>query len=266
MDHLITEHTIKFVSQSNGLISSQDRLKKVLSEVALKILINGDEFVSIMTLNQDILNLALGFLYNEGLIHSREDVTRLEYNSGMFAVIIELREGLHLNTDDNVRSITSGCGKGVTYINPLKTTLFKQISSDYTVAIPKIWELMSAFVKKSDIFRDIGGIHSSYLVHGQFDIFSEDLGRHNCVDKIAGNLLSSGRINETASSMLLTTGRISSEIMAKVIRLGIPIVISRSAPTAAAITLAQKYQVAVLGYVRGETANIYSCAERIILE
>jgi len=261
----ITEIQAVQITKDGNAVTATELEKQVISEISLKLIINGQEFVSILCMNQNVRELAIGFLYNEGIISSREDIQDISFNEGMFAVIITLKENCQLMPLDDVRSITSGCGKGLTYINPLKTTLFEVLETNYQVAVSQILELMKAFNRKSEIFLTVGGVHSVQLVNNNVEILNEDIGRHNCLDKIAGILLETNQLNHAAESILLTSGRVSSEIMTKIIRLKIPIIVSRSAPTAAAITLAKKYSITILGYVRGPKANIYTCPERIEL-
>ncbi|HAR64033.1 MAG: formate dehydrogenase accessory sulfurtransferase FdhD [Candidatus Margulisiibacteriota bacterium] len=240
--------------------------KQVISEISLKLIINGEEFVSLLCLNQFPEELALGFLYNEGFIDSFDDVAGIYFNERMFAVIIQLKDGLVLNTQENLRSITSGCGKGLTYINPLKTNNFSPATSPITISISRIWEMMKNFNRQSEIYTVIGGVHSVLFQDKTRTILNEDIGRHNCVDKITGILLKENRIKDATEGILFSSGRISSEIMTKIVRLNIPVLVSRSAPTASAVRFAQSYNITLLGYARGTKATIYSCPERIVAE
>jgi FdhD protein len=94
-------------------------------------------------------------------------------------------------------------------------------------------------------------------------VLNEDIGRHNCVDKITGILLKSGRISGVGSGIMFISGRVSSEIMTKIIRLQVPILVSRSTPTNAAVRLARQFGVTLLGYVRGTSGYVYSHPERL---
>jgi FdhD protein len=96
-----------------------------------------------------------------------------------------------------------------------------------------------------------------------YELLNEDIGRHNCFDKISGILLKEQRIDLTKEGLIFVSGRISSEIVTKVIRLGIPVIVSRSTPTTAAVKLASQYNVTLMGYVRNDTGYIYTCPSRI---
>jgi FdhD protein len=107
-------------------------------------------------------------------------------------------------------------------------------------------------------------VHSVLFHHPDYSVFNEDIGRHNCFDKIAGVLLKSRKVVLVETGIFFVSGRVSSEIMAKVIRLGAPVLVSRSTPTAAAVTLAREYNVTLLGYVRGDSGFVYAGEGRLI--
>jgi FdhD protein len=223
------------------------------------------ELVSILCMNHEQEELALGFLYNEGVINSLADVESIYFNDTMLAVIIKLKEGVIIERQESLRSITSGCGKCYTYINPLKKSQYKEIKSASISSIETILDLMSSFVTKSEIFATIGGVHSILFYMPDFELLTEDIGRHNCFDKMTGNLLKLKKMELFSRGMVFVSGRISSEIMAKIIRIGVPVLVSKSTPTSAAVKLAQQYNVTILGYVRETGAFIYSCPDRLAL-
>jgi FdhD protein len=237
--------------------------KRVISEMSLKIIINGDEYASLLCLNQYQEELALGFLYSEGVIDSFDAVESVLYHERLHAVVIQLKEGIGISHQESLRSMTSGCGKCYTYINPLKQDKYKPLQDSKSQPIRHILDLMKKFELQSEIYAAIGGVHN-VLYHSEgFSVLNEDIGRHNCVDKITGILLKNGRISEVGGGIMFISGRVSSEIMTKIIRLQIPILVSRSTPTNAAVRLARQYRVTLLGYVRGSSGYIYSNPERL---
>ncbi len=238
--------------------------KRVISEMSLKIVINGEEYASLLCLNQYQEELALGFLYSEGVIDSFDDIESVAYYERLFAVIIQLREGITIGRQESLRSMTSGCGKCYTYINPLKQDKYRPVPDSSPRPVRQILDLMKKFELQSEIYSSIGGVHS-VLYHSEgFSVLNEDIGRHNCVDKITGILLKNGRISEVGGGAMFISGRVSSEIMTKIIRLQIPILVSRSTPTNAAVRLARQYRVTLLGYVRGNSGLVYSSPERLV--
>ena len=238
--------------------------KWVIGEISLKIFINGTEYASLLCLNQLTEELALGFLYSEGVIDAMEEVASVTYNERLFAVMINLVPGKSVEKCESLRSVTSGCGRCFTYINPLKHDKFQPAPSEEKFPLRDILNVMKQFEKSSEIYRSIGGVHS-VLFHGDgFSVFNEDIGRHNCIDKAAGVLLKEGKMELTESGILFLSGRISSEIITKVIRIGVPVLVSRSTPTAAAVHLAREYKVTLLGYVRSNAGFVYAGEERLV--
>ncbi|MDA8124222.1 MAG: formate dehydrogenase accessory sulfurtransferase FdhD [Deltaproteobacteria bacterium] len=239
--------------------------KRVISEISLKIFINGTEYASLLCLNQLTEELALGFLYSEGVIDRREDVASIAYNERLFAVSIRLAPGKSVERCESLRSVTSGCGKCFTYINPLKDDKYLSVASTERFELNSILRSMGEFERRSQLFREVGGAHSVLFLHDQFPVFNEDIGRHNCFDKIAGVLLRSDKMHLVEKGILFVSGRVSSEIITKVIRLGVPVLVSRATPTAAAVALAVKYNVTLLGYVRSAGGYVYSGEERLAM-
>ncbi len=127
---------------------------------------------------------------------------------------------------------------------------------------------MKEFQSISEIFNLTGGVHSSALVHEEKIIaFMEDIGRHNAIDKVIGCMLINNHTkSEFSNKILLTSGRISSEILNKIIMSKIPVVISRSAPTDRAIEICRQKNITLVGFARANKMNIYSGNNRIILD
>ncbi|MGV8906766.1 MAG: formate dehydrogenase accessory sulfurtransferase FdhD [Acetobacterium sp.] len=262
-DIIYEEHEILEISKENDDCKFNTITKKVISEISLKIMVNGEELVSLLCLNQRLEELALGFLYSEGVINAFDDVEEITYNERMLAVIIRLRAGILVNRQESLRSITSGCGKCFTYINPLKQNQYAIVETKTIYSVQTILNMMKVFMKKSEIFKDVGGVHSVLFYTPEYQVLNEDIGRHNCFDKITGILLKDGKIDVAAKSVVFVSGRISSEIMTKIVRLGTPVLVSRSTPTSAAVRLAKQYHVTLLGYVRGDRGFVYTCPERL---
>ncbi|WP_303864005.1 formate dehydrogenase accessory sulfurtransferase FdhD [Alkalibaculum bacchi] len=262
-ENIYQEFDVLKIEKEEDKFYTKEVVKKIISEISLKIIVNGEELVSLLCLNQYEVELTLGFLYNDGVINSYEDIKEIYYNERMQAVIVELKEEIKVNRQESLRSVTSGCGQCYTYINPLKKSQYFSADSKTVYPIETILSSMKNFMHKSEIFREIGGVHSVLFYTPEYQILNEDIGRHNCFDKITGILLKEGKMDLCENSIVFVSGRISSEIMTKIIRLGAPILVSRSTPTSAAVKLAQEYNITLLGYVRGDQGNIYSVPERI---
>jgi FdhD protein len=263
-ERLFATFNVKEISSEGGTLRLRDIDKDVIGEISLKIYINGTEYASLLCLNQLTEELALGFLYSEGVIDAIEEVARISYNERLFAVMINLIEGKHVEKCESLRSVTSGCGKCFTYINPLKHEKFLPVANADLHAIGDILNVMKEFERQSEVYRTVGGVHSVLFHHREFSVFNEDIGRHNCFDKIGGVLLKNQKMALVQTGMLFVSGRVSSEIITKVIRLGVPVLVSRSTPTAAAVALAREYNVTLLGYVRKNAGFVYSGENRLV--
>jgi FdhD protein len=263
-DTIYEELNVGEITRDKNGCRVSDTSKKVIAEISLKVVVNGTELVSVLCMNQYQEELALGFLYNEGVINSYSDIENIYFNDKMLAVIINLKEGVIIDRQESLRSITSGCGKCYTYINPLKQSQYKAVESNATYSINTILNLMKDFVTRSEIFANVGGVHSVLFHTADYEILIEDIGRHNCFDKITGLMLKENKLDLFSQGVVFVSGRISSEIMTKIIRMGVPVLVSKSTPTTAAVKLAIQHNVTLLGYVRASGGYIYSCRERLV--
>jgi FdhD protein len=224
----------------------------VVREVPLTIYLNGEELITLVTTGDANKELALGFLLSEGFLKSREDLKSIREDSEAGAVEIEITGDLTMVHELwQKRTVTSGCGKGATFYSILDSLHSSPITADIVVTPRQIYHLMK-------------GVHNSALANTErILIFRDDIGRHNAVDKIRGAAF----LDEVSLSdkMLITTGRLSSEIVIKVTKMGVPILVSRSAPTTLAIDLAQRVNLTLVGYVRGERLTVYAGSERVEL-
>ena len=212
----------------------------VAEEVFLAIHFNGKELVKLSCSPDNLKELSVGFVYSRGLIQSAGDIEKVELNEAKRSVHIDLKDG---------RTGRGGRGKAV--------------KGAIRVPAAKISELMKSFQERSAIFKKTGGVHSAALSDGKnILVFQEDIGRQNALDKVIGEaLLKNMKLREL---IVLTTGRVSSEILFKIRKTGSPLIVSRSAPTDEAVRQARKWNMTLVGFARGGRMNIYSGGERII--
>jgi len=229
----------------------------VPGEMALTIFINGRETVTILCTPTRLTHLVLGFLYLEGIIDDMNEVASLRVCED--EPIAEVRLIKADYKEPPRRTLTSGCGSGVS----LKTQA-PGIESDLVVTPEEVLSLMKQLYRRQDLFQLGGGIHSSALCdRKQILVLAEDIGRHNTLDKIMGECLM--RRLPTRDSILLTTGRISSEMLLKAARMQAPIIVSRGSPTERAISLGNELGITVVGYARGSRLSVFSGEERLPL-
>jgi FdhD protein len=207
--------------------------------------------------------LAVGFLFSEGLLKSKGDIKKIIVDERRGVVRVETEESGELDRDVLFkRLITSGCGRGVSFYSATDTQSQK-IESQVEMSTHNVFTLVSDFQHRSQVYRVTGGVHSAALCDiKSILVFGEDIGRHNAIDKIFGECIlkdipMDGRI-------IITSGRISSEILLKVAKRNIPIIISKSAPTDLGVKLANDLGVTLLGFVRGKRINAYTNNWRIV--
>jgi len=233
----------------------QKEKKPVPREMELTIYINSEELVTTLCTPTKLTPLVLGFLYSEGIIAGKEDVSAMRVCEDDSLADVKLSKSGFVPPVR--RTLTSGCGGGVSF-----TQEMRRVDSDLTVAPEDIIRLMKQLNQNAELYRFCGGVHTSALGNSNSLIaIAEDIGRHNTLDKIMGECLITGQ--KTRDKMLLTTGRISSEMLAKALRMETPVVISRSSPTDRAISLARDLGITLVGYVRGNRLSVYTHEERI---
>lgn len=252
----------KEVVSIKGTVSENDS-RMVVREVPLTIFVNGRELITLLTTGDANKELTLGFLLSEGFLKSREDLEGILVNDEGGVVEVRLAGDTELAEKLwGKRVVTSGCGKGATFYHLLDSLQARPIPSGTIVTPGQVFGLMRELNRRSDLYRQTRGVHNSALAEGdQILIFREDIGRHNAVDKIRGACFLEDIPME--GKILVTTGRMSSEIVVKVARMGIPILISRSAPTSLALEIADSIGLTLIGYVRGETMIVYTEQHRV---
>lgn len=255
--------TYKIIKLKDGLRQALE--DEVVEERPLSIFLNKKRIIALMCTPQDQKYLSLGFLLTEGLIEQEDQIKKVLFSPKRNEVKVFTNATRKISKEVLDTGIyTSGCGKGKTLqkikdIDPLEDILF---DLDFTLSPEKIAKLMTEFERKSSIFRSTGGTHSAALADkSKMLLFNEDIGRHNAVDKILGEAFV--RKVCLKNKLLISSGRVSSDILLKATKVGISIVISRSAPTSLAIDLAQKLGITIVGFARGKKMNIYTCPFRI---
>ena len=232
----------------------------VIVENLLHIYVNGKHFAALLYTPGDEENLVAGYLFCQGVIIEIGDIKQMEFrDENIVMVVIGKEASLKYG---EIMAATAGCGGGSIRVNLLQKENIAAVESSYTVAHERISENMKSFNGESTLFKETGGVHSCALYFEEKRlIMKEDIGRHNAFDKVIGKALQSGINFE--DKLMYTTGRVSSDIMIKAIRGGIPVVVSHSAPTNSAIKLAVAANIALIGFVRGDRMNVYSGLERL---
>lgn len=245
----------------DGLI---EETADVVNEIPLTIFLNDLELVTLVCSPTAYTELAVGFLMSDGLITSYAEIEQVKCREDKGLLWVYTRSKVHRTENFLRRNIASCCGKGrasLYFVNDAQC--LQPVNSTATFHPKHLRELISIQEEKSSTFRKTGGVHSASLGDQKtFMALYEDIGRHNAVDKVLGYIL----INSITpqDKCLLLTGRISSEIIIKAAHAGIPVVVSRSAPTQLAMDLADQLGIALIGFVRGERLSVYSHPEKVL--
>ena len=237
----------------------------IASEIPLTIFLNDEQLLTLLCSPDKLDYLAIGFLLSEGFINAKDDVESILLDKKTTTVRIKIKnvQKIEKETVFGNRIITSGCGKGMTFFDYRDFSQCRKNESQVQFAPEKILALVNEFQKRSELFKETGGVHSAALSDGEkILLFAEDLGRHNALDKIFGEALWEGMgLND---KLIFTSGRLSSEMAIKVLKRGIPAVVSPSAPTDLAVGIAQKMGLTLVGFARGSRMNIYSAGQRVM--
>ncbi len=232
------------------------RLEEVHAEVVreqpLTVYVNGERFLTLLCTPVKLDALVLGYLWMEKVIGGLEDVGSLTVSEVDGRADVTLTRPVTLPTE---RILTSGCGGGITFrIDP---RLFTRLDSPLRVRPADLAARLKDLYGEAVQYQASRGIHGAALADAdRLLVVAEDVGRHNAVDKLKGEALLRGL--PTTDRLLLSTGRISSEMLLKAARMGVPLVASRTSPTEMAVALAEQLGITVVGYVRPDSLNLYT--------
>jgi len=267
----VTHVKVKKVSV-NELIDADDELA---TEEPLEIQLqygNHNKAVSVtMRTPGNDEELAVGFLFTEGIIQRRSQVAEvkpLPFDDNKVLVVLSENEQPVLQKAERNFYTTSSCGVcGKSGIDAIKTvSAFNHIPDEICVRADLFYELETTLRKQQAIFETTGGLHASALfdMNGNFTMLREDVGRHNALDKLIGAAFLHDRLPLT-NTILLLSGRASFELVQKAAMAGIKIVAAVGAPSSLAVQLAEEANITLIGFLRNRHFNIYSGSQRIEL-
>jgi FdhD protein len=238
-------------------------MKGCPDEYPITLIINGYEMAVFQLTNQDLKDWVYGYLFSEGLIDRAEDVINVDIKYDFGTIRVELGCGFDEEKMlGKKKHYTAGCGRGVTFFSMTDVKQFTKVKSSRKATMTYLLKKRSEFAQNSPMYVESGGMHGACIVEPDGTItVREDIGRHNAVDKIIGYALRHNKKPEEL--ILLTTGRVSYEMLSKAAKFGIGIIGSRTAATKQAIQLAKYLQIEVIGYLRGKMAIIYTSESRV---
>src|SRR5712672_3150883 len=233
-------------------------------ERPLTLYLNAQEIVTMMTIGDYPEYLALGYLLNQNMLKYDDVVTEVEYDDDLQVVVVRTKHHTNFEQKLKKRTQTSGCAQGTAFGDLLEAV--------ESVALPKaelrtswLYQMTHAINTMPSLYLEAGAIHGCVLCkEGTPVCYTEDVGRHNAVDKIAGWMFRHGV--DPADKILYTTGRLTSEMVIKTVRMGIPILVSRSGFTAWGVDLARQVGLTLVGRTRGKRFIALSGQERIVYD
>ncbi|KRF64309.1 formate dehydrogenase family accessory protein FdhD [Bacillus sp. Soil768D1] len=248
---------------TNGHIENAEDI--IVTEFPVIVKINEQEFVTMVCTPEYIQDMVIGYLASEGIIRKYEEIKDIwvQEKEGYVHVKIDKLNPYYQNFQ-NKRYITSCCGmsrQGFVFVNDALTA--KKMNEVRVKLSPDdCFRLMNNLQISATIFQDTGGVHNAALcdING-FMLSRMDIGRHNALDKIYGHCLKNNI--SIGNKIIVFSGRISSEILLKVAKIGCEVVLSKSAPTELALQLAEELGITTVGFIRNQSLNIYTCPERI---
>ncbi|MHB8882128.1 MAG: formate dehydrogenase accessory sulfurtransferase FdhD [Thermodesulfovibrionales bacterium] len=228
----------------------------VAVEKKVRIAVNGQNVLNLYCTPLMIREFVVGIIYNEGLISGEWCADRISIEYGDDIAVDIPSAGV---VNEGEKTVTSGCAGGVSLMRGLP----EKIAADgVSFSLEAVRNIFREFQRRSEIYRITGGVHSAAVTDGAILLaFAEDIGRHNAVDKIIGfSILENIPLQD---KIMLASGRLSSEIALKCARCGIPVLVSRAAPTSLAVEIAEKTGLTMIGFARGDKMNIYTGRHRI---
>jgi len=219
--------------------SSQDDI--VVRELPLTVILNKRELTTIPCSPSNLNYLAVGFLLASGLIAGKEAIKEIAVDERKGVVRVEAEETSRSTDGPSSR---------------------QRVESDIEISAAEVLALIDEFIQRSEVFKATGGVHSAALCDREsILVFSEDISRHNAIDKVFGQCIL--QAIPTVGRLIITSGRLSSEIVLKVAKRNVPLLISKAAPTDLGVRLASELGITLIGFARGKRMNVYANEWRV---
>jgi len=232
--------------------------KGVIVETPVSLTVNGHLWLTLMCTPVDLEALAVGFLFDEGILKSRDEIELVQVCEQGDNVDVWLNHPVEQPKDWRR---TTGCTGGATAV--ILEQLHPELKNGFVLTPEMVHSHIETLLESQSLYREVGGVHTSILTDGKHVVASgEDVGRHNSLDKIAGKCLLENL--QPSRKILVTTGRVSSEMIQKAARIGAPIVISRTSASSLSVTLAEKWGITLIGYARRDQFIVYTHSGRIL--
>ena len=251
--------TVEGIDHTGAAVSTA-----VTVERPLTLFLNAREIVTMMTIGDHPEYLALGYLLNQAILTPSDTVSSIDYDDDLGVVVV--RTATATNFEDKLKKkvLTSGCAQGTSF-GDLMAAIDSVVLPPATLNTSWLYALSNKINRTPSLYLEAGAIHGCVLCKEDRPlVYMEDVGRHNAVDKIAGYMARHGVSG--ADKLFYTTGRLTSEMVIKTVRMGIPILASRSGFTASGVDLARKVGLTLIGRMRGQRFVALSGTDRIVFD
>ena len=237
----------------------------VVAERALTIFLNNQEIVTAMSLGDHVKELAVGFLYNQNMLHADDIITDVDIDLDIDVVVVRTEKQTNYEQKLAKKTRTSGCAQGTVFGDVMDRFEAVQLNPDITLSTSQLMKLSKAINTAPSLYLKAGAIHGCVLCSAERPmIYVEDIGRHNAVDKIAGHMFLKNITGH--DKIFYTTGRLTSEMVIKTVIMNIPILVSRSGFTEAGVRLARQAGLTLIGRAKGRRFIALSGTDRIIFD
>ena len=240
--------------------------EELVMEYPVTVFLNESEVATLLCTPVDLEDLAIGFLYNEGLVRASTDLESVEVDdSGQAVRVFTVGRNVLAQRLYGKRTVTSGCGAGTSFYRLTDAWLVRPVTSEFSVRASLVSQRMHDLAGASALYRRTRGVHAAAAASPEaIEVLKDDIGRHNAVDKVAGDMLRKGW--DPSQRMLLITGRVSSEMVVKAARMGCPLLVSRASPTHLAVRMAQEVAITLVAFARQDSFAVFTRPDRVLDE
>jgi len=254
----------KFLTKSiSGYDENNKKITtKVIKEKSLTIFLNDQEIVTLMSIGDHPKYLAIGYLLNQNMLKNNDIIRKVEFDNDIDVIVVRTKRKTNYEKKLQKKIRTSGCAVGTVFGDIFDEVKKKKLNSQKKIKHKWIYEISKKINLTPSLYLEAGAVHGcAIIINNNPIIYMEDVGRHNAVDKIAGYMFLK-KINPT-NKIFYTTGRLTSEMIIKTIKIGVPILISRSGFTSWGAELAKDSNLTLIGRAKGKKYIVLSGEQRI---